>query len=91
MFAKAAAFVVAGLTLTACAITPEDYETDPVLLQTAAGPVTCQLYTARQVTWDRSINRPASMSVETADALCRQEGYAEMRGEGTGTRIRAAQ
>lgn len=67
--------VVAG-----CSLDPKDYETTPVVVDSAAGPVTCQLYTHEQVTWDRSTNRPASMSVTTADNICRQEGYRVMRG-----------
>ena len=33
------------------------------------------------MTWDRSVGHPGNMSVETADNLCRQEGYRVMRGE----------
>lgn len=72
----ATAAAVAG-----CSINPKDYETTPVVVQSAAGPVTCQLYTHDQVTWDRAVSRPGNMSVETADNLCRQEGYRVMRGE----------
>ena len=35
------------------------------------------------MTWDRSVSHPGNMSVETADNLCRQEGYRVMRGEST--------
>ncbi|TKW65278.1 MAG: hypothetical protein DI616_15160 [Paracoccus denitrificans] len=76
-FILAAASVAA---LSACAITPQQYESTPVLAQSPVGPVTCQIYTHEQVTWDRSINRPASMSVTTADNLCRQEGARIMQG-----------
>ncbi len=60
------------LALSACA--PERYESTPVVLETAQGPVTCQLYTKEIVSWDRSIDRPAAMSVKAADALCLEEG-----------------
>lgn len=80
MYIKVALVAAAVATLSACAITPEQYETTPVLAQSPAGPVTCQIYTHEQVTWDRSINRPGSMSVTTADNLCRQEGARIMKG-----------
>ncbi|GLK65177.1 hypothetical protein F8A10_20140 (plasmid) [Paracoccus kondratievae] len=60
--------------LAACSIDPKDYETAPVTVQTASGPVTCQLYTRSLVTWDRSIDRPANMTVAAADQICLSEG-----------------
>ena len=80
MYAKFALAAATVATLSACNITPEQYETQPVLAASPAGPVTCQIYTHEQVTWDRSINRPNSMSVTTADNLCRQEGHRIMKG-----------
>lgn len=80
MLRKAVFACATVVTLGACAITPQQYETTPVIVDSAAGPVTCQLYTLEQVTWDRSINRPGSMSVATADNLCRQEGLRVMQG-----------
>ncbi|HMQ40079.1 MAG TPA: hypothetical protein PKC09_02285 [Paracoccus sp. (in: a-proteobacteria)] len=74
MFKKMALVVAAVATLSACAITPKDYETTPVIAQSPLGPVICQIYTHEQVTWDRSIRRPEKMDTETADNLCRQEG-----------------
>ena len=61
------------LGLSACA-TPENYETTPVVVQSAQGPVTCQLYTKSIVAWDRAIDRPAKMSVKAADEICQAEG-----------------
>ena len=66
------------LALSAC--TPKDYESAPVTLNTPQGPVVCQLYTKNMLDWDRSISRPNAMSVETADALCKEEGRREQRG-----------
>lgn len=80
MYMKAAFAIAATAIVSGCSITPQQYETTPVIVQSAAGPVTCQLYTHEQVTWDRSINRPGSMSVATADNLCRQEGHRVMQG-----------
>lgn len=57
-----------------CSLDPRNYETDPVTVETAQGPVVCQLYTPRTVAWDRAIDRPASMSVADADQICLQEG-----------------
>jgi len=62
-------------SLAACIPSPEDFETEPVKIQTPKGEVTCQLYRQDRVTWDRAINFPATkMSVPEADAYCRQEG-----------------
>ena len=72
--AIAGAFLLSGCT-------PEQMETTPVVVQTAQGPVTCQLYTLRQVTWDRAINHPGTMDVKTADNVCRNEGYRILKGE----------
>ncbi len=80
MYIKFGLVIIAATTLSACAITPEQFESAPVLADSPAGPVTCQIYTHEQVTWDRSINRPASLSVATADSLCRQEGARIMKG-----------
>lgn len=77
---KLAFVALTAIGITAgCAITPEQFETTPVQLNTAQGPVVCQLYTLEQVTWDRSITRPAAMSVDTADTLCRNEGHRIIR------------
>lgn len=80
MYIRLTLAAAAVAMLSACAITPEQYESTPVLADSPAGPVTCQIYTHEQVTWDRSINRPANMSVTTADNLCRQEGARIMKG-----------
>ena len=65
---------VSGIMLSACAPNPVDFETPPVVLQTSEGPVTCQLYRTNMVVWDRAIDRPDTMSVETGDNLCKQAG-----------------
>lgn len=79
-----AAAALAAVAVTA-GCTPEQMETTPVVVQTAQGPVTCQLYTLRQVTWDRAIGHPNSMDVKTADAACRAEGYRILNGGKTAT------
>jgi hypothetical protein len=63
-----------GTMMSGCVPNPVDFETPPVVLNTPEGDVTCQLYRADVVTWDRAINRPGTMSVETADALCKDAG-----------------
>lgn len=84
MKAKFFAALPAVVLIAGCALDPRDYETTPVVVQTAAGPVTCQLYTKEQVVWDRAIARPNSMDVETADNICREEGVRELpRNRGT--------
>ena len=51
------------------------YATDPVQVETAKGVVTCQLYRHDRVQWDEAIAKPASMSIQEADAVCLNEGY----------------
>jgi len=63
------------------ACSPRDLESAPVTVHTPQGDVVCQLYTHDVVYWDRSIDRPATMSVEHADNICREEGRKEL---GTG-------
>jgi hypothetical protein len=60
--------------LAACIPSPASFETEPVVINSTAGPVTCQLYTAELVAWDRSIDRPDAMPVAEADAICQAEG-----------------
>lgn len=69
---KYSVFLAAGLA--GCVPSPRGYESDPVVVQTDQGPVTCQLYTQEITVWDRSINRPDSMSVAQADQICLNEG-----------------
>ncbi len=80
MSAKAPLLIIAVAALSACSLNPKDYETTPVIADSAMGPVICQIYTHEQVTWDRSIDRPEKMGVETADNLCRAEGTRIMQG-----------
>lgn len=71
---KIGALLVATAFISACAQDPRDYETTPVEVKTKQGTVVCQLYTRERVLWDRAIDRPESMSVRTADDVCRAEG-----------------
>ncbi|MEO9821681.1 MAG: hypothetical protein ABJQ34_10620 [Paracoccaceae bacterium] len=66
--------LIAPLAVAGCATSPAQYETTPVQLKTAKGVVTCQLYTKERVIWDRSIDRPHSMTVKEADDICLAEG-----------------
>lgn len=77
---KILALSVTALMLAGCT-SPTQFESEPVVLETAQGPVTCQLYTPQLVAWDRAIDRPATMSVRDADILCRNEGIRMQRGE----------
>ena len=62
----------ASIVLTACSL--EKYESEPVLLTTEMGLVTCQLYTKDRVLFDKAIDIPEGMAVEVANNLCRTEG-----------------
>jgi hypothetical protein len=69
------------LAVAACVPDPKSFETEPVVINTSAGAVTCQLYTAEIVALDRAINRPQGMSVAEADGICQAEGRRQaMRG-----------
>lgn len=77
MVMKSLAALAAVVVVSGCG-SPADYETPPVQVSTSQGTVTCQLYTRSQVTWDRAIDRPESMSIEQADEICRAEGERRM-------------
>jgi len=62
------------LALLASCTSPE------VKVQTDQGPVTCQLYTESVTWWDKAVNKPASMSPEAADAICKKEGVKRQGG-----------
>lgn len=63
------------LTIGLAGCSPRFYESAPIYVYTPQGEVVCQLYTKEEVLWDRSINRPDSMSVQKADNICINEGY----------------
>lgn len=69
--------LAAGALVAGCSPNPKQFETVPVLVPTAQGAVTCQLYTPLIVMWDRAIDWPRSMNVEEADGICRAEGIAQ--------------
>ncbi|MCL6282135.1 hypothetical protein M3P21_01210 [Ruegeria sp. 2012CJ41-6] len=70
---------IAAVLVAGCVPSPENYETTPVQVQTDKGIVTCQLYSKDLVVWDRAIDRPNSMGVQEADAICKEEGKREKR------------
>lgn len=74
------ALILPIVALAACAPSPEQFETPPVQVQTAKGVVTCQLYTREITAWDRAIDRPATMSVQEGDAVCKAEGERRKKG-----------
>ncbi|TDL74233.1 hypothetical protein E2L08_16110 [Palleronia sediminis] len=78
---RALACLALPLVLSAC-ISERSFESEPVVLQSDRGPVTCQLYGINQVMLDRALTRPAVMSDEEANAICRAEGYRLLAGAG---------
>lgn len=56
------------------ACSPKHFETEPVLVQTSKGVVTCQLYTRQRLDWDRSVAYPGTMTEIEADQVCIREG-----------------
>ncbi|MDB6178769.1 hypothetical protein PAF17_14825 [Paracoccus sp. Z330] len=77
MFHKIAMAAMATAFIAACS--PKSFESAPVTVETAQGPVICQLYTKSLGDWDRSVSRPEGMSLETADQVCVAEGQREMK------------
>jgi hypothetical protein len=73
MYLKLPLLVASVAALSGC-VSPENYETVPVVVETPQGPVTCQLYNLNRVSWDRAIDRPDSMGVTQADDYCIAEG-----------------
>lgn len=71
---RRAALALPIVAVAGCVASPVEFETTPVKVETTNGVVTCQLYTKDLVVWDRAIDRPASMSVQEADSVCRAEG-----------------
>lgn len=66
-----AVFLLAPFALAGCI---QQYESQPVTLQTEAGQVICQLYGMNQVVYDTAIAWPETMTEEAADGYCVAEG-----------------
>lgn len=75
------AFLAIGLlTLSACSPNPADHVTPTVAVESASGPVTCQLYRRDMVMWDHAVARPTGMSNDAANDICRAEGQRQKDG-----------
>ena len=66
-------FGVLALALSAC-VDGTKFVSDPVVLKTSQGEVTCQLYTKRQLQWDEAVEWPEDMHEGLAREYCRAEG-----------------
>ncbi|WP_323717169.1 hypothetical protein [Paracoccus aminovorans] len=84
---KLPTMLMAVLMIAACADAKQPWESAPVTVDTDQGPVTCQLYTDKAVLWDRATARPAGMTDDTANRVCRAEG--EMRRGGSTQKLAA--
>ncbi|TRD13739.1 hypothetical protein [Palleronia caenipelagi] len=51
-----------------------NFESEPVVVPTEKGPVTCQLYGHNQVVWDEAILKPDTISDNKAHEICINEG-----------------
>jgi len=69
------------LALAGCSVNQADYASEPVLVKTDRGIVTCQLYRDDRVLWDEALSFPRSMSLQEADQICLEEG-ARVKKEG---------
>lgn len=74
------AFAVAAFGAVSACVTPEQFESEPVIVNSPQGPITCQLYTKNDLSWDRSIDHPGTLSVKAADTYCRNEGARILKG-----------
>ncbi|WP_284163780.1 hypothetical protein [Frigidibacter sp. SD6-1] len=63
-----------GVAVLSACVSPADYETTPVTVNSPKGPVVCQLYTKQQVLWDRAVSVPTGMTVKEGDQICIAEG-----------------
>ena len=66
--------LLAPLALAACIADPNASESPVIPVDTPAGQVTCQLYTARIVLYDHAVTRPQGMTDAVANQYCRDEG-----------------
>ncbi len=73
MYVKIGALIACAATLSGC-VPSSSYESTPVQVQSAQGVVTCQLYTKEVVLWDRATRKPAEMTEQAADQVCKAEG-----------------
>lgn len=76
----ALAILVLGTT-AGCAVEQRNYETDPVVVSTRSGDVTCQLYSKRIVMWDEAIDIPQGMRLSQADEVCKYAGMRQKEGK----------
>ena len=72
--------MLAAVALSGC--TKESLRSTPVTVDTPEGPVVCQLYTHEWVLWDEATSYPPSLTRESADQVCLDEG-ARVRKAGT--------
>lgn len=66
------------LALSGC-FTQSSFETPPVTVRTAQGPVTCQLYLRDRVVLDTAIAFPNVLTKEQADQVCIDEGTRQLQ------------
>lgn len=79
---KKLALVLIALTATAgCAVEQKSFESEPVVVATRGGNVTCQLYSARMVIWDEAIDLPDGMRIVEADRICQYAGQRQKEGK----------
>lgn len=54
-------------------------QSSPVQVESAQGPVKCQLYMKEVVWWDHAVSHSDSLSKAEADQICRDEGHREQK------------
>ncbi|MEO1562973.1 MAG: hypothetical protein AAFR98_06005 [Pseudomonadota bacterium] len=66
---------VTALVVAGCSVDKAEYLSEPVLVKTPKGIVTCQLYRDDRVLWDEAVAFPQSrMTLAEADEVCQEEG-----------------
>ncbi|TRD13974.1 hypothetical protein [Palleronia caenipelagi] len=67
-------FAALAIATTVVGCSQANFESEPVVVPTEKGPVTCQLYGHNQVVWDKAILMPNTISDEEAHEICINEG-----------------
>lgn len=79
MIMRALLAATAVAAVSGC-VTKNDLTSQPVVVETALGPVVCQLYTLEQTLFDTSVQHPVGMSTEAANEICKKEGVRILNG-----------
>lgn len=63
-----------GTAVTLAGCSKASMETEPVMVDTPMGVVTCQLYTPSLLLWDTVISLPPGLSYDSGVDICKDAG-----------------